>query len=490
MAERMHEAMAISRIVLSLACLAMLGACSAGASTAPTPTPTPSSPTPTPTPTTSACSYANRAEFVRATLDEWYLLPELLASGTNPAAYTDLNDYIDALVAPARNVGRDRYFTYLTSIAEENAFFDGGATGGFGFRLGYDLSANRVFVIETFEGTSALGANVDRGTELLAVGTSSANLVTVSSLLASGGPAFLSNALGPDDPGTTRVFRVRDQSGVTREVSLTKTEFALDPVSDRYGARIITDGGRQVGYLNLRTFIDPADPDLRAAFEMFRTAGVTQLVIDLRYNGGGAVSVAELFGNLMARNLDGQIYYRLALRPSKSALNETYFFDALSQSIAPTRIAFIGTGSTASASELVINGMQPYLGANMALVGSDTFGKPVGQFAFDLAACDDRLRAMAFQIENADGNGDYFDGLAATIPNTCRASDDISYQLGDPREEMLARALDFLAGRSCNPISALPEGIAASSDIAIGRQGLLGADAPQSVGQREVPGLN
>src|SRR3546814_16373555 len=79
--------------------------------------------------------------------------------------------------------------------------------------------------------------------------------------------------------------------------------------------------------------------------------------------------------------------------------------------------------------------MIPYLGTNMALVGTNTFGKPVGQFAFDLAACDDRLRLVAFKTENADHQGEYFTGLASVFPNTCRAHDDIFVQLGEPRSE-------------------------------------------------------
>lgn len=481
--------MQTSKIALSLACCAMVASCGGGGSPTPSPSATAPVPTPTPTPTTSTCSYTARANFVRDTLTEWYLFPDLLNTSVNPASHANLDSYIDALVAPARAAGRDRYFTYITSIAEENAFFGSGSSAGFGFRLLYDTSAGRLFVTETFEGTPALGANIDRGSEILGIGTTSSNIVSTASLMASGGALAVSNALGPLDPGVTRVLRVRDQAGITREVSLAKADFALDPVSDRYGAKIIIDGARKVGYLNLRTFIDPANPDLIAAFGDFRAQGVTELVIDFRYNGGGALNVSDTFGDLMARNLDNQIYYQLLLRASKAAENETYRFDARAQSIAPTRIAFIGTQDTASASELVINGMQPHLGTNIALIGENTFGKPVGQFAFDQPACDDRLRAITFKLANADGNGEYFNGLAATVPNTCRATDDLAFPLGDPRENMLAVALDFLAGRSCNRISALPDAVASSEQRA-GRRAMLGKENPQSVAQREVPGFN
>ena len=470
----------------------MLTSCGGGGGqSAAAPTPTPSvTPTPSPTPSSAACSFASRASFISGTLQEWYLFPDLLRD-LPATGYSDLNVYIDDLVAPARARNFDRFFTYVTSIEEENAFFEGGSSAGFGFRLQYDTAARRVFVLETFEDTPALGANIDRGTELLGIGTTSNNIVSVSNLMASGGAFAVFEALGPSDPGTTRVFRIRDQSGVERETSLSKTEYALDPVSDRYGAVIIDDGGKQVGYINLRTFIDPAINDLREAFASFRQQGITELIVDFRYNGGGGLNVSDVLGNLMAADLDGEIYYELAFRESQARFNEIYRFDAQTQSVAPTKIAFIGTESTASASELVINGLQPYLGTNLALIGSNTFGKPVGQSGFDNAGCDDRLRAVTFKLENADGLGEYFNGLAATVPQTCRAVDDISFPLGDPREAMVATALDFLAGRSCNPISQVTQGATASTSRMVGgERGMLGLKHPRTVAQREVPGLN
>ena len=80
--------------------------------------------------------------------------------------------------------------------------------------------------------------------------------------------------------------------------------------------------------------------------------------------------------------------------------------------------------------------------------------KTVGrQFGFDLAACDLRVRAVTFRTVNANNQGDYFTGLASVMPNTCRAGDDITRPLGDPREASIAAALDFLGGRTCTPIT-------------------------------------
>ncbi len=476
--------MKASHFVLTLACAAMVASC--GGSTTPTggtgPTPAPT-PTPTPSSSTATCSLSARQDWVLAQMQEWYLFPDLLAAGVNKAAHTELQSYIDALVAPARAQSRDRYFTYITSIKEENAFFEQGETAGFGFRLGYDTGARQVFVIEAFEATAALQQGLDRGTELLAIGLSQGSLQTVNSLMATQGPAGVIQAMGPDTPGTNRVFRVLDPSGVERIVSMDKTNYALDPVSNRYGFSIIPDGGRQVGYVNLRTFIDTAETDLRSAYLAMRDAGVTELVIDLRYNGGGLISIAELMGDLMGRNLSGQVFDYITFRPSKAAENSTYRFQPQPQSIQPTRIAFITSAGTASASEMIINSMQPYLpDTELAIVGENTYGKPVGQIALDQAACDDRLRVVALRVENSARNGDYYTGLASTVPNTCRAGDDISFQLGDRREEMLSVALDFVGGRGCTPF-----GATATTQRSSGRE-LLQPARPDTV-QQNVPGI-
>jgi carboxyl-terminal processing protease len=257
----------------------------------------PTSGTPPPPPTSNACSLTNRQNFAFSVLNEWYLFPETLPATLSPAPYADVQSYIDALTATARSQGRDRFFTFVTSIAEENAFFNSGSTAGFGVRFAYQGS--RLFVTEAFEGAPALAAGIDRGTEIVAIGTTESNLVNVSTILANDGPNGVSNALGPSTAGTSRVLRISDAGG-TRNVTVIKADFNIAPLSARYGSKIIDNGGGQrVGYINMRTFISTADNQLRTAFADFRAQGITNFVIDFRYNGGGLVSTAELMGDLL-----------------------------------------------------------------------------------------------------------------------------------------------------------------------------------------------
>jgi hypothetical protein len=265
-----------------------------------------------------------------------------------------------------------------------------------------------------------------------------------------------------------------------------KADYDLTPVSSRYGVRIIDDAGRKVAYLNLRTFISSADGELRTAFANFRAQGITDFIIDFRYNGGGLVSTANLMNNLLggARSAT-EVSSFTTFRTSKSAENNTARFAPQPQSVRPVKIAFIGRGGTASASELVMNSFVPYLGTNAALVGTNTYGKPVGQIAVDRATCDDRLRVIAFSLQNSANQGFYYDGMAGVMRATCQAADDLTVPLGDPAEGSVKGALDFIAGRTCTPISTTTS----RSRIAQApERELLAPDAP-SPAQREVPGL-
>jgi len=464
-----------------LALAATLASCGGGGDSSGGPIAS-SPPTATPSPT-AACSLRARQDWAFGVLGEWYLFPETLPASLDPSPYATVGDYIDALTATARGQGRDRFFTYLTSIKEEDAYYDSGSTAGFGFRLSTDAAQQRAFVAESFEGAPAFAAGMDRGDEIVAIGESPGNLRLVPDIIAASGTGGVSDALGPATAGVTRTLRLSGPSG-TREITITKADYSLQPVSSRYGAKIIDEGGRKIGYLNLRTFITTADSQLKTAFAQFRAAGVTDVIVDLRYNGGGLVDSAQLLGDLLGRaRFSSEVQNRTVFRPEKASQNETRFFRAQSQSVAPMRIAFIGTGGTASASELAINSQLPYFHDDMALVGANTYGKPVGQIAIDRAQCDDRLRVIAFAVRNAVGGGDYYSGLAGTVPITCQAGDDLNHPLGDPQEASTRQALDFIEGKTC---TAIPTGQAGQRVAA--RRELLRPARP-SAAQREVPGL-
>ncbi len=119
-------------------------------------------------------------------------------------------------------------------------------------------------IAESFESGAALAAGIDRGSEIRGIGTTTANIQSISDIVRADPNNGLTNALGPDTAGTVRYFQVADPAGNVRTVSLTKGAYTLQPVSPNYGTQIITDNGQRYGYINLRTFISTADPQLRA----------------------------------------------------------------------------------------------------------------------------------------------------------------------------------------------------------------------------------
>ncbi len=455
--------------------------------------------TTSPTPSQS-CSLRDRQLWAEQQIREWYLFPEDLPVSLDPEPYATVNAYIDALTANARAQNKDRFTTYVTSIAQENAYNASGQTAAFGIRLGYDSPNRTVTILDSYETGPAFTAGLTRGVRITAIGERADSLVSVSDLFDRGGSAAVSDALGPSTAGVSRVIRYQPLVGGETTVTVTKAEFNIPPVSPTFGTQIINRGGQSIGYINLRTFIAPAETPLREAFQKFRTAGVDRVVIDFRYNGGGLLSVADLMGDLMGRSrLPTDLFSRISFRPSKSSQDSTHLFRDAPQSITPRALAFITTGSTASASELVAAGMLPWTRGNIWLVGENSYGKPIGQIAIDRTVCDDRLRVIAFAVQNADGDGDYYTGLKSVFDRrgekTCAASDMPTLAMGNPAEGQTAAAISALSGASCTPMADGAARMPAMSDvenIAAGPAGFSGRLLPAKVpspAQRDMPGL-
>jgi C-terminal peptidase prc len=402
------------------------------------------------------CSETARKQWVLNVTREWYLFPDLLPVAVDLASYPTAEELLDALTATARGQGKDRFFSYLTTKSAEDSLLGEGQFVGFGFQSRTD-SGNRPFIIDVFEGSPAADAGLQRGDEVIAVDQGS-GFIPLTQSLADGTTTF-ADLLGPADAGVQRGLRVL-RNGQTIDLQLTKRTVTIDPVSDAFGTRVLpVPGTTGVGYLNLRSYISTADPQLRTAFQSFRALDVRDFIIDLRYNGGGLVSTAELIDNLLAGDRSAaDTQYSVVYSANKSGQNSTVRFQPQAQSVRPVRIAFLTTDATASASEININAMRAW--AEVAIVGSDTYGKPVGQLAFDLAnACPDRLRLVTFKTVNATGATDYYDGLASSMRFACAASDTLGAPMGDPTDGLTQAALQWINTGACaSVITAFTDG--------------------------------
>jgi hypothetical protein len=217
-------------------------------------------------------------------------------------------------------------------------------------------------------------------------------------------------------------------------------------------------GTAGVGYLELATFISTAEPKFDAAFNQFRNAGVTDLIVDLRYNGGGLVNTAELLGDYLGGRVAQNLLFSETLFNADQAANNNNaeYFELRNNSLILSRLFIIASRSTASASELLTNSLDPYV--DVIIVGDRTFGKPVGQIGLEF--CGSLLRPTSFQTVNAIGFGDYFDGLSAD----CVASDDLRVPVGADDDPNVIAALTFAASGAC-PVSSVPGSVLKLTDV-------------------------
>jgi C-terminal processing protease CtpA/Prc len=229
--------------------------------------------------------------------------------------------------------------------------------------------------------------------------------------------------------------------------------------------------GRTVGYVFFRNFVNPSYQALDDAFAALREAGATELVLDVRYNGGGLVDVAVHLASLIGGvPTQGRVFATFQHNDKHGELNEDLRFETPPpQALNLSRLFVVTTRSSASASELIINSLRPHV--QVVVVGDSTYGKPVGQYGFNF--CDKVLAPVAFKLVNSDGQGDFFGG----IPPDCRAGDDIEHDLGSAEEASLAEALRFVRTGACSQTTTeqRAERAAALPARAVGWQSLVNA---------------
>ena len=354
-----------------------------------------------------------------------------VAPNPAPAGYASVEAYLDALrFTGDATVPSDRW-SYIQDSASYNQFFGEGSTLGYGLQVnGRELALPlRARYIEP--GSAADTAGVVRGDIIVSVnGRSAADLIAANDF------ALLSPAKAGD-----AITVVLDTAAGTKTVTLTAAVYALVPVSAR---QIITlANGRKAGYLFLKDFITQAEGPLSAAMAYFRDAGATELILDLRYNGGGRVSTSAVLASLIAGSArNGSVFATLNFNAGHTGSNNSYTLNAAAAS--PFTRAVVLTGSrTCSASELVVNGLKPYM--QVVTVGAASCGKPFG--FVPVQSCGNTYSAVNFESFNGAGQGRYYNGIAATCP----VAEDFTRPLGDPTETLTAAAVTYLGSGTCPP---------------------------------------
>jgi C-terminal peptidase prc len=310
-------------------------------------------------------------------------------------------------------------------------------------------------VLQVYADSPALEAGLERGDRITQV-----NGQPVAAMVANG---TVANAFGAAEVGVVSEIVFVKPSGTERTARMVKRLVTIPTVSL---TRVTEVDGRKVGYLFFRNFVRPSEAALNDAFTALKAAGATELVLDLRYNGGGLVDIAVQLASLIggARTSEQvMINWTHNARIGPLYNKVTRFLAAPEQSLNLQRLVVITTRASASASELIINSLRPYL--PVTIVGDTTYGKPVGQYGFNF--CQKLLVPVAFSLKNVNHEGDFFDGL----PADCSAADDTGHQLGDPAEASYAEALTVIRTGTC---SARAEGEARAQRLRVAAPRLTG----------------
>ena len=414
------------------------------------------------------CTAELEKSFLRSWIDETYLwyqdVRTLPATTLDPSGYATPEAYFEVLKTPlttASGKAKDE-FHFIYDTAAWTALSQSGIAYGYGFQVALQSSSppRRAVVAFTEPGTPSAANGIGRGAEILSIdGVDFVNGADAATLNA---------GLFPTGTGS-HTFTIRDfGASATRSVTMTAQQITQTPVQN---VRTLPAPNQNVGYLLFNDHIATSEALLVAAIEQLRAAGVSDLVLDLRYNGGGYLDIASELAYMIAgpANTSGKFFERLSFNDrnpfNRSVADNTTPFHPVSQafsgppgqplpSLDLSRVYVLTSPDTCSASEAIVNGLR---GAWVAvhLIGGTTCGKPYGFFPRD--NCGTTYFAIQFFGVNFAGFGDYSDGFAPT----CAVADDFAHALGDPDENQLEVALALRSTGACvAPLGTRPGALA------------------------------
>ncbi len=406
--------------------------------------------------------------YLRSWTHELYLwfdqVPDL-----NPALYTTVN-YFPLLMTSATTASGapvDKFhFTYATSTWE--SLSRQGVVAGYGVTFSIVASTPPRTVVVALVDPSASGqaATLARGATVQSIDGVDINSNDTN------GVATLNAGLAPATVGESHTFTVLDlNSSTPRTITLISASVTETPVPV---VSTLTSNGTKVGYILFNDHIATSETELVSAFTTLQQQAVTDLVLDIRYNGGGYLDIASEVAFMIAGSTRTAAHtfqlqqfnsqYTTTNPVTGTAITPTLFhntsqgFSVMSGQALPalnlTRV-FVLTGSgTCSASEAIMNGLR---GVNVQVIqiGSTTCGKPYGFYPQD--NCGTTYFSIEFRGVNDQGFGDYTDGFTpanaviaagVSIPG-CSVADDFTHALGDPNEGRLNQALAYRTGGSC-----------------------------------------
>lgn len=392
----------------------------------------------------------------------------------NPANFSVLNFFNQLKTTQLTDSGNAKdNFHFAENTAEYQQSTQAGVSAGYGIRwsFGNNRPPRSLTIAFTEPVSPAATAGLVRGDKLLSI-----NGIDFVNDSTDAGMAILNNALSPSATGQNYNFVFESASGQRKEVTMASANVASTPVQN---VKILNTEAGKVGYMQFNSHIALAQSQLINAVKQFAAENVNELVIDLRYNGGGLLALAAQLGYMVTgpNIIQDRFFERTIFNDKYPNINPVtgnplsaipfysreidYEAGRLTSNDLPalnlSRVFILSTANTCSASEAFINALRG-IDVEVILIGGQTCGKPYGFYPTD--NCGTTYFTVQFTGVNAKGFGEYSDGF---VPKTtpmfaadvkgCPLPDDFSQQLGDPNERLLNAAIYYAQNGSCPTVS-------------------------------------
>jgi len=370
-----------------------------------------------------ACDLPTMRKWVNDNMNDYYLFADQVPT-VRLSDYDDVESLIKALrVAPFDT------FSYIDDAASSTAFFEEGKLFSFGWRLKWTSQQDLQFTMIN-PNSPVSKFDVRRGDFLRAINGVSVIDITNEQI---------NQFLGTGDDVVSPTITVQRGTGPTFDVTVTKATFQLQTVLE---TDVVQEGNQRIGYLHFLSFLETSAAELDAAFQYFASENINELVLDLRYNGGGRIDIAGKLASQIAGSIvRNKTFTSFEYNKKYAADNVSFGFPDEPLALDLNRVFVLTTGNSCSASELVINSLRPFI--DVVTVGGTTCGKPYGSRSDE--ACGKAMHALRLSVVNSDGVGNYYDGIAADCP----LDENLNDTLGTPTEALFSSAIEYIRSGSC-----------------------------------------
>jgi len=399
-----------------------------------------------------------------------YLWNDALPATLDATKYTTAEkalEYLSGLKINSETGQPIDNYSFLDKIGNlSGEITQGTSSGDYGFMVtaAYNsLHQASFFVTYVYKNSPAGMAGVARTYEIVSVNGSNAvhPEVTSDGYLVSTSAGFTNIVNAIFNSGTAS-FGFKKPDGTTFTTSLNAGSYTINSVL--YDA-VFEVGTKNVGYVVFNQFLgQSSQTELTNTINKFQASNVKDLIVDLRYNGGGSVETCEKLSNMLApSDANGKTMYSYKMNTdlTQYSVNQhkslTTNFEK-TNTYQPISIYFIVSDGTASASELLINNLRPYYTNNLYLIGQTTYGKPCGFWNTPIGYTENQttpkkgydLYAVSFETVNANNEGGYYAGMTpgtAKYPGV-KAADSFWLPWGDLNDACLAQAVSHISGNA------------------------------------------